>query len=194
MEIPAPAAATDGGAHGRRPELLVADDDAWVRVQLAAAARRAADGLSVLEAEDGAEAVRLGLQRCPGIALLGVRMPRLGGIEAAVTLRELRPQMRLALHAVDPHVHAPRARELRLPLFDTLDPERAIRWLELQVRTPADAARPGRSARKLLACAVCGYGAARAVPPARCPMCRGEGTWIHTAGRPFGRTGRPRRR
>lgn len=194
METLAAAAAPEGGTRGRLPELLVADDDAWVRTQLAAAARRAAEDLSVLEAEDGAEAVQLGLQRRPGVALLGVRMPRLGGVEAAVTLRELRPQMRLALHAVDPHAHAHRARELRLPLFDTLAPERAVRWLELQVRTPAGAAEPARPARKLLACAVCGYGAARATPPARCPMCQGEGAWIHTARRPFGRTGRPRRR
>jgi rubrerythrin len=38
-----------------------------------------------------------------------------------------------------------------------------------------------------LECSVCGYGAARPAPPERCPMCQGEGTWIHTPWRPFSR-------
>lgn len=29
-----------------------------------------------------------------------------------------------------------------------------------------------------LECSECGYGAVCAVPPERCPMCQGEGTWI----------------
>jgi hypothetical protein len=35
-----------------------------------------------------------------------------------------------------------------------------------------------------LECSECGYGAVCAVPPERCPMCQGEGTWIDSR-RPF---------
>jgi rubrerythrin len=45
-----------------------------------------------------------------------------------------------------------------------------------------------RATQKLsLECSACGYGASRAEPPERCPMCRREGTWVHTPWRPFGR-------
>jgi CheY-like chemotaxis protein len=56
---------------------------------------------------------------------LDVDMPRLGGIEVAMTLRELRPQMRLALQSADSHAHRDRARECRLPLFDKVEIDRA---------------------------------------------------------------------
>jgi endogenous inhibitor of DNA gyrase (YacG/DUF329 family) len=36
-----------------------------------------------------------------------------------------------------------------------------------------------------LECSTCGYGVARSTPPERCPMCRGEATWIHRPWRPF---------
>jgi len=154
--------------------LLLADDEPGVRSLLAARARHALAGLTVLEAEDGAHALELGLRQRPQIALLDVQMPRLDGIAAAITLRELQPQLRLALHTADPNAHRDTARELRLPLFDKLDADGPIRWLELQVRTLLEP-----SAGLTLECRACGYGAARPVPPERCPMCQGRGTWIH---------------
>ena len=152
--------------------LLLADDDAGLRALLGARARNAVADLAILEAEDGAEAVRLGLQRRPQLALLDVQMPRLGGIEAAITLRELHPHLRIALHTADPSAHRERARDERLPLFDKLELERVLRWLELQAE--AIAPKPART------CSVCGYGVARSAPPERCPMCQGTGTWLPT--------------
>jgi rubrerythrin len=40
-----------------------------------------------------------------------------------------------------------------------------------------------------LECGVCGYAAACAALPERCPMCQGEGAWVHAPWRPFSRAG-----
>lgn len=117
------------------PQLLLADDDERLRSLLAARARHAVDALLVLEADDGAEAIQIGLQRAPQFALLDVNMPRLGGVEAAITLRELQPQMRIALHSADPLAHRERAREWQLPLFDKLELDRICGWLEVQAQS-----------------------------------------------------------
>lgn len=176
--------------------LLLADDDEAIRTLTRVRARADVAGLEVLEAEDGAEAIQLGLQRRPRLALLDVHMPRLGGIEAAITLRELQPQMRVALQTADPRTHRERAQEHRLLLFDKLDLERAIDWLAQQARAlrepPPPPSRP--APRLALECSVCGYGAVRFVPPDRCPMCQGERTWIHAAVAPAGRGARTARR
>jgi CheY-like chemotaxis protein len=82
--------------HARRTtriNLLIAGADADVRSHLAWLAAGAVAALDVLEAEDGAEVVQIGLQRRPQLALLDVNMPRLGGIEVALTLRDLQPQI-----------------------------------------------------------------------------------------------------
>jgi CheY-like chemotaxis protein len=162
--------------------LLLADDDPDVRAQVAARAKDAVKGLAVLEAEDGAQAVQLGLQQRPRLALLDVQVPRLDGIAAASTIRELDPQIRIALYTTEAVLHRERARKHSLPLFDELDVDGAIRWLELQVRTPV------RRPRETLTfqCSACGYGAARAAEPERCPMCQRSGTWIHRSRRPLG--------
>lgn len=163
-----------------RIELLLADADAGLRALLATRAIAAVAALRVLEAEDGAEAVRIGLQRRPQFALLDVNMPRLGGIEVAITLRELRPEMRIALHSGEPDAHRERAHEHRLLLFDKLHIERSIRWLGLQVQVPAQ---PARS----LECSACGYGVVRSTAPERCPMCQMEGSWLDGRRRSPGR-------
>lgn len=163
-------------------ELLLADDDAGVRSLVRALARDRLEALSVLEAADGAEAVELALERRPQIALLDVAMPRLGGIETALTLRELQPQMRIALQTDEPLVYRGYARTYRLPLFDKLELHGAIGWVELQARAWAGK-RLRRSAlsRKLsLECTACGYGVARSTPPERCPMCHRQAAWLYT--------------
>lgn len=157
-----------------RIQLLVADDDARMRSLVAAQAC----GLVVFEAADGAEAIQIGLQRTPQLALLDVNTPRLGGMEVAMTLRELRPQMRLALHTADPLAHRDRARECRLPLFDKLELDRVFGWLEMQAHSFAE--RRALLQNRILECSACGYGIACAVPPGRCPMCQGEDMWIHS--------------
>jgi CheY-like chemotaxis protein len=161
-----------------RLQLLLADDDARLRSLVAARACEAVDALVVLEAIDGAEAIQIGLQRKPQVALLDVNMPRVGGIEVAITLRELLPQMRLALHTADPVAHRDRARECRLPLFDKLRLERAFAWLEVQAQSFVEPR--AQQQKRSLECAACGYGIARSSPPERCPMCQGEDTWIHS--------------
>jgi CheY-like chemotaxis protein len=159
-----------------RVRLLLADDHPPIRSLLAAFVRDTVDGIEVLEATDGAEAVQLGLQQRPQIALLDVNMPRLGGIEVAITLRELRPQMRVALHTADPHLHRDRARAHRVPLFDKLELDRALSWLAVQARALGDAG----VATRTLECSSCGYGIACSRPPDRCPMCQGQYGWIRT--------------
>jgi CheY-like chemotaxis protein len=166
--------------HEPRVRLLVADDDRVVRSLLASWARDAVEGIVVIEAEDGSEAIQLGLQRRPQIALLDVEMPRLDGIEAAVTLRELRPEIRVALQTADPAAHGARAHEHRLPLFDKVELDRALGWLQAQVRAHAA---PGDLKKRSLVCTLCGYGVFRAAPPGRCPMCQAENAWIHASAR-----------
>ena len=105
--------------HGNGPEprvqLLVADDDALARSLLISSARETVGEVIVLEAEDGAEAIQLGLQQLPDIALLDINMPRLGGIEAAITLRELQPRIRLGLQTGDLLAHREQAHEHQPP-------------------------------------------------------------------------------
>jgi CheY-like chemotaxis protein len=156
-------------------ELLIADDDAALRSLIAVRARAALAAVAVLEAADGAEAIQLCLQRRPQIALLDVNMPRLDGIEVALVLRELLPGLRLALHTGDPAAHSEAARELCLPLFDKLESEHALRWLERQARSRPPWGPNNLASRKLtLECLSCGYRIARAAPPERCPMCHAE--------------------
>lgn len=118
-------------------QLLLADDVARMRSLLASCAREAIDGLVVIEAADGAEAIQRALQRRPQFALLDVNMRPLGGIEAALTLRELLPDIRLALQTNNPYAHRGLAREHRLPLFDKGDFDHALAWILSQVRWPA---------------------------------------------------------
>lgn len=165
-------------------ELLIAAADALLRSHVAACARDVVGSLAVYEAADGAEAIQIGLQRRPQIALLDVDMPRLGGIEVALVLRELLPGLRVALHAGDPSAQSEAARELCLPLFDRLESERAVGWLARQARSRASGRSHRIGSQKLtLECSVCGYGITRSTPPERCPMCQSEGAWGRAARR-----------
>jgi CheY-like chemotaxis protein len=159
--------------------LLLADDEPSVRTAFAARANRAIERLTVLEAADGAQAVRIGVQQRPCLALLDIQMPCLGGIEAALTLRELDPDIALALYSADPAVHRKRAREEGFPVFHKLDLEEPLQWLKLQVRTLLEPPR-ARLQRHAFECSVCRYGAVRPAPPERCPMCQREGTWTES--------------
>jgi CheY-like chemotaxis protein len=161
-------------------QLLLADGDARIRSLLASCAREVVEGLDVIEAGDGAEAVQLGLQERPQVALLDLDLPTLGGVEVAVTLRELQPQMRVALQAAEVRRQRDRLRARRLPLFDKLEPARALSWLEVQLQACADVRlQPKRS----LECSWCGYGIHCVTPPERCPMCHVEDAWIRESRR-----------
>lgn len=115
--------------------ILIADDEASFRSLLALRLRDSVAGVVVLEAIDGAEAVQLGLHQHPRIALLDVCMPRLGGIEAALALRSLRPAMQIALQSGDAEEHRVRATDLGLLLLDKRDLEQPLAWIEARART-----------------------------------------------------------
>jgi CheY-like chemotaxis protein len=167
-----------------RIRLLIADDDRAGRSLLASCASDAVGEIVVFEARDGAEAIRLGLQQSPEIALLEINLPRLGGIEAAVTLRELKPHMRVALQTGEPRTHRDRAHEHRLPLFGKLELEPTLAWLEAQVAWLTDTPDPNGPRKRSFVCGACGYGALRVTAPGHCPMCHAEHAWIEAAPRP----------
>ena len=109
--------------------VLVADDDKGVRAHFVSRLGDANGIASTLEAEDGAEAVQVGLQLRTEIAVLDLNMPRLSGVEATQTLRALQPSMRFALQSLDPDDLRARAGGLGLPLFDKLECERLVHWV-----------------------------------------------------------------
>ena len=178
MEAVVDLARADAHTEESPVRVLVADDDGPSRSLLAATARDVVGEIVVLEAEDGAEAVQVGLQQRPAVALLDVNMPRLDGVEAAVTLRGLQPRMRLALYTADPLRHRERAREHRLPLFDKLELEDTLAWLHAQVEWTRAEPEPAAPPKHDLVCGGCGYGIMRATPPDQCPMCQAENDWV----------------
>src|SRR5688572_10302853 len=112
--------------------LLVADDDPGVLTMFATLLRATAGVTSVVEAKDGAAAVGLARRRRLDIAVLDMNMPRLDGIEAALRLRAMQPSLQIALHSSDPELLRRRAAGLGLPLFDKVDFDRLLAWVERQ--------------------------------------------------------------
>jgi DNA-binding response OmpR family regulator len=72
---------------GRRPLILVADDDPDIRSLVALRLERS--GYDVVAAGDGEQALATALERAPDVALLDVMMPKLDGYEVTQRLREL---------------------------------------------------------------------------------------------------------
>jgi len=114
--------------------VLVADDDAAFCVLLGRLLRETS-GASVLVAADGIEALGLGLQFRPQVVVLDLQMPRLDGVEVAITLRDMRPSLPIALQSADPHALHARAGGLGLPLFDKLDLSDLLAWAGKQIRS-----------------------------------------------------------
>jgi DNA-binding response OmpR family regulator len=71
---------------GMTLSVLVADDSPTVRRLVAA--RLAADGHEVIEAEDGEQALALALSETPAVIVLDKVMPKLDGFEVVRRLRE----------------------------------------------------------------------------------------------------------
>ena len=71
--------------------VLVADDEAQIRFIVGAAFANA--GATVIEAEDGAEAVRQANTGGPDILIMDLNMPGTGGIEAIRGLRLIQPDL-----------------------------------------------------------------------------------------------------
>ena len=66
-----------------------------------------------------------------------MNMPRLDGVEAARRLRALQPTLPIALHSSDPELLRQRAAGLGLPLFDKIDFDRLLAWVEQQANASA---------------------------------------------------------
>jgi CheY-like chemotaxis protein len=91
-------------------------------------------GLSVIAAHDGREAVKLFREHAPKIdaVLLDVTMPGLGGVEALVEMRKIRPDARIILSSgySEAEVSAPfRGGEIDGFLQKPYEPEALIRKL-----------------------------------------------------------------
>ena len=174
--------------------LLVADEDKGVRAKFVSLLGDANGIASTIEAEDGAEALQVGLQLHPDIAVLDLNMPRLNGVEAAQTLTALRPSMRIALQSSDPDSLRAHAGGLGLPLFDKLECERLVHWVEAQARScgprvDGTVAAVSALARRLdLTCSMCGYGIVSRKPPERCPMCHVDAAWMEPRWSPARKT------
>ncbi|MFI2364751.1 response regulator [Promicromonospora sp. NPDC019610] len=72
--------------------VLLADDDAMLRVGVAAILGSDPEIEVVAEAGDGAQAVGLARRHRPDVVLLDVRMPTMDGLEAAAELRRAVPE------------------------------------------------------------------------------------------------------
>jgi DNA-binding NarL/FixJ family response regulator len=77
--------------------ILVADDHPIVRSGLRKVLDAQPDLEVVAEAEDGAEAVKLGLSEDLHLAILDVSMPKTTGIQAAAELHARRPELKLLM-------------------------------------------------------------------------------------------------
>jgi DNA-binding NarL/FixJ family response regulator len=76
--------------------LVVADDEPAVREVLVRLFEE--EGVAVVgAASDGHEAARMALALAPDTVLLDVRMPNLGGIEAAERIHSLQPDVRIVV-------------------------------------------------------------------------------------------------
>jgi DNA-binding NarL/FixJ family response regulator len=81
---------------GQRTRVLVADDHPLTRMGLCRLLARS--GMDVVaEAGDGEEAVHQAIAMRPDMALLDVRMPRLGGLEAARRISSACPETRVVM-------------------------------------------------------------------------------------------------
>jgi hypothetical protein len=114
------------------------------------------------------------------IAILDFIMPRLDGVEAALLLRRDCPSTRVAVQSSDPDGLKERAAGLGLAVFDKLDVESLLAWVERQAgvwnglgSTTVAALAPRRD----VSCSQCGYGVVSREPPKRCPMCDHHTTW-----------------
>jgi CheY-like chemotaxis protein/predicted RNA-binding Zn-ribbon protein involved in translation (DUF1610 family) len=157
--------------------VLVVDDDDRVRSLAATLLRQVPGVSSVLEAKDGAEAIRVGRDLRVHVSVLDLNMPCVDGVDAALRLSALQPSMRIALHSSDPDGLRARAGGLGLQLFDKAEFECVIDWVERQARSQSSNNDEGAcvvaelSRRTDLQCSHCGYGIVSRKPPERCPMC-----------------------
>ena len=74
-----------------KPLVLVADDEVDIRSSLKMILEY--EGIEMIEASSGPEALRLVDEKSPDAVLLDIKMPRMDGLEVLSKLRELRPEL-----------------------------------------------------------------------------------------------------
>jgi CheY-like chemotaxis protein len=177
----------DGGQRGQEVlglRVLVADDDATVRRLYMNLLGDVPGISSVVDAADGHEAVLIARRLHCDIAVLDFNMPRVDGVDAALVLRRDFPPLRVAVHSADPYALAQRAAGSGLAMFDKLDLDRLLAWVERQAvdlhRGRASSTVAALAPRRGFSCSRCGYGVMSREPPGRCPMCDRETIWDAT--------------
>src|SRR5437899_12312826 len=109
-------------------------------------------GLAVLEAQNGLEALLSVKQHRPGVVVLDLNMPRLGGLEALKRIRPFDPTIRVAVVTEDPdaaiHEQA-RALGATVVLIKPVDLARLGTALSLKPGDPQPTARLTESASQL---------------------------------------------
>jgi CheY-like chemotaxis protein len=159
--------------------VLVADDDAAARCLYVSLLGELAGISSLVDASDGHEAVRIGRRLRCQVAILDFNMPHLDGVEAALLLRRDCPSTRVAVQSSDPDGLKERAAGLGLAMFDKLDFECLLAWVERQVGAwnGLESTVAALAPRRDFSCAFCGYGIVSREAPERCPMCDRKTTW-----------------
>ena len=128
------------------PGLLIADDEDIVRATIRSVVESSALDMGPLgEARTGQEAVTLALQMQPDIILMDVRMPGMDGLEATRAIREVQPDVKVAiLTAYDEFAFSQEA--LRLGAVDyLLKPVRPSVLIEILSRIRDQVAEEHRS-------------------------------------------------
>lgn len=77
-------------------KIMIADDSAFMRTLLKKIASEN-DGVEVIEAEDGKQAVELHKKEKPALTLMDVVMPNVGGLEALKQIMEAEPGAKIIM-------------------------------------------------------------------------------------------------
>lgn len=83
--------------------VLVADDNAIVRLGVRAILEQVADVVEVIEAADGVEALASAREAAPDVVLLDVRMPRRSGLDVLPEITQIAPVLMLT-HSEEPEI------------------------------------------------------------------------------------------
>jgi DNA-binding NarL/FixJ family response regulator len=96
------------GNHLKEIQILVADDNEFVRRAIRSVLQLDPDFKIIREAADGVEAVNASAKLLPAVVLMDVNMPGIGGLEAARQILDVAPKTEIILlteHAVAEMAH-----------------------------------------------------------------------------------------
>lgn len=117
--------------------VILADDHALVRQGIRQFLEEAPDIQVVAEAGSGEEAIRLAEQLQPNVAVLDIRMPGMGGVEATKQIKAQAPRVRvliLTAYDEDPYVFALLRAGADGYLLKTADAEDLVRAVRATAR------------------------------------------------------------